>query len=143
MGVLASADKVFLIAIMGENNDMSCYIPYIFVIIFLIITVIACWEYAFQDIEYTNRTTDNKEGLLPCPFCESNKVIVVEDTDYNTTDSSYYVRCNNCGATTKYFYVCSYCELDDCDNCDKDNCLPPEAIQEAKLHAIRAWNRRV
>ena len=83
-----------------------------------------------------------EEGLKPCPFCGSNKVEIVENTDCDTTDSSYYVRCNNCGATTKYFYVCFYCELDDCYNCEKDNCLPPEAIQEAKLHAIRAWNRR-
>lgn len=87
-------------------------------------------------------STSIEEGLKSCPFCGSNKVKVVENTACDLTDGNYYVSCETCGATTKYFYVCSYCELDDCYHCYKNEYLPSEAIQEAKLHAIRAWNRR-
>ena len=48
---------------------MSSYVPYIFVIVFLTITFIACWKYAFQDIKYTNRIGNTGKILLPCPFC--------------------------------------------------------------------------
>ena len=118
---------------MEENNDMSGYI-HTFIIIFLIITFIACWKYAFQDIEYTNRTTDNEKGLLPCPFCGSNNIMLRD-----LQECSYYVRCENCKCSTEYYDKCSFCEIKDCNG---NNC-PLEAIKDAKLCAIRDWNRRV
>ena len=119
---------------MEENNDMSGYI-HTFIIIFLIITFIACWKYAFQDIEYTNRTTDNEEGLLPCPFCGSNNIMVRD-----LQKCIYYVHCDNCGSDSKSYEKCSFCEVKECK--DSNNC-PIEALENAKLCAMRDWNRRV
>ena len=49
---------------------MSSYVPYIFVIVLLTITFIACWRKCdSQDIKYTNRIGNTGKILLPCPFC--------------------------------------------------------------------------
>lgn len=120
---------------MEENNDMSSYVPYIFVIVFLTITFIACWKYASQDIKYTNRIGNTEEELLPCPFCGSNNIIVRE-----LQKCIFYAHCDNCGSDSKSYDKCSFCEVKDCKN--SNNC-PSEALKDAKLCAIRDWNRRV
>lgn len=59
---------------------------------------------------------DSVNNLKPCPFCGSNRVIVI-DHKYSVLSNSYGVECFNCKTQSYQFF-------------------------DSRKKAIEAWNRR-